>query len=71
MHADEFEDFVVISYNIHSLINFNERMERLLEELGDRRWDLVVFSETWRSDRVEVWHTEQQHTWLGSGGTYE
>ena len=49
-------------------MNFDERIEWFLKELGDRRWDLLVFTETWRAGRVEVWRTEQGHTWLGSGG---
>jgi hypothetical protein len=59
---------VIISYNIHSLMKFEERIEWLLKELGDIRWDLIVFTETWRAERVEVWRTEHGHTWLGSGG---
>ena len=61
--------FVIISYNIHSLQDFCARVERLLKEIGDRRWDLIVLTETWRAERVEVWRTDDGHTWLGSGGT--
>ena len=45
------EEFVVINYNVHSLIRFDERIERLIKELGDRHWDILVFSETWREER--------------------
>ena len=58
LHFSEFDDFVIIAYNIHSLMNFEERIAWLLKEIGDRKWDLIVFSETWRSERVEVWRTE-------------
>ena len=68
MHGTEFNDFVVICYNIHSLMKFEERIDWLLEELGNQRWDLIVFSETWRAERVEVMRTQHGHTWLGSGG---
>ena len=68
MHGTEFNDFVVICYNIHSLMKFQERIDWLMEELGNQRWDLIVFSETWRAERVEVMRTEHGHTWLGSGG---
>ena len=37
------DEFVVIQYNIHSLINFEERMEKLLFELSGRHWDVIVF----------------------------
>ena len=50
-------------------MKFDERVNWFLEELGDRRWDLIVFTETWRAERVEVWCTEHGHTWFGSGGT--
>ena len=41
----------------------------VLHELGDQVWDLIVFTETWRAEKMEVWRTEHGHTWLGSGGT--
>ena len=59
---------MVICYNIHSMMHFDERLDWILSELGGRRWDLMVFTETWRDERVEVWRTEHGHTWLGSGG---
>ena len=40
-------DFVLIQYNVHSLINFDERMQRVLHELEGRHWDVAVFSEIW------------------------
>ena len=43
-------DFVLIQYNVHSLINFEERMQRVLHELEGRHWDAVAFAETWRSE---------------------
>ena len=43
------KDFVLIQYNVHSLINFEERMQRVLHELEGRHWDAVAFAETWRS----------------------
>ena len=37
------KNFVLIQYNVHSLINFEERMQRVLQELEGRHWDAVVF----------------------------
>ena len=34
-------------YNVHSLINFEERMQRVLQELEGRHWVAVAFSKTW------------------------
>ena len=42
------EKFVVISYNIHSLMRFEERIERLLSEIEGHSWDLFMLQETWR-----------------------
>ena len=50
-------DFVLIQYNVHSLINFEERMQRVLHELEGRHWDAVAFAETWRSECDEAWKT--------------
>ena len=55
MQVEASGEFVLIQYNIHSLINFEERMEKLLFELSGRHLDVIVFSETWR----------------GAGGTME
>jgi len=44
-------------------------LERLLAELGDQHWDLLVFTETWRADGEEAFDTEHGHSWFGSGGT--
>ena len=61
--------FVTIHYNVHSLICFEERIERLLAELGEQHWDLLIFSETWRDSRDEAFRTDDGHFWFGSGGT--
>ena len=49
-------------------MNFDIRLEMLLDELRDKCWDIVVFTETWREDAEEVFMTEGGHTWFGSGG---
>ena len=46
MHDTEFEDFAFLCYHIHSLMNSEERIDWLLEELGEQRWDMIVFTET-------------------------
>ena len=58
----------IISYNIHSFVNF-DRLELLLAELGDQPGDLVVLTETWREETNEVFTTEYGHAWLGCGST--
>ena len=63
-------NFVVIQYNVHSLIRFEERVERILFELGITQWDVLAFAETWRGERTETWKVEQGDTWFGSGGSH-
>ena len=65
----EHQNFVIIHYNVHSLIRFDERLERFLTELGDQQWDLLVFTETWRADSNEAFNTQHGHAWFGSGAT--
>ena len=55
------KNFVLIQYNVHSLINFEERMQRVLQEFEGRHWDAVAFSETWRSECDEAWKTRWGH----------
>ena len=61
-------EFVVVSYNIHSMMRFEERAEHLLQELDEVHWDILVITETWREESRESWQTPEGHTWFGSGG---
>ena len=61
-------EFVVMSYNIHYHMRFEERVHRLLAELGDKPWDVIAVQETWGDDSREEWMDEGHH-WLGSGGS--
>ena len=56
-------------YNVHSLINFEERMQRVLQELEGRHWVAVAFSETWRSECDVAWKTRWGHSWFETGET--
>ena len=61
--------FSLLSYNVHALVRIEERLERILDEIGDQSWDVLALSETWRVEREESFELEDGHTWLGSGGT--
>lgn len=61
--------FAIIHYNVHSLMCFEERTERIFMELGNQHWDVLVFSETWREEQSEAWTIPEGHTWFGSGGS--
>ena len=50
-------------------MHFEERMEMVLQELGPRSWDLLVFTETWREEDYEIFVTDAGHTWCGAGGS--
>ena len=60
---------MIITYNIHSLMDFDDRLAFVIEELGSQDWDLIIFTETWRGESREVSRTDGGHTWFGSGGT--
>ena len=59
-----------MNYNVHSFVQFEERLELIMSLLGRRRWDAVIFTETWRSEIREIFVTEYGHRWFGSGGTH-
>ena len=61
------DDFVIITYNAHSILA-EERLDALLQELVGIRWDVVVVVETWRETKRETMDLEGGHTWYGSGG---
>ena len=61
--------FTIIHYNVHSILHFEERLRRLLIELGDRHWDVLVLTETWREEKSETLEALDGHSWYGSGGS--
>ena len=51
-------------------MDFDTRMNHLLQELSQVHWDLLVLSETWREQRQESFTLDEWgHKWFGSGGT--
>ena len=58
--------FVVIAKNCRSLRGA-DRFDELITDLRKQRWDVVLVNETWRSELEEMWTTEQNHTFIGSG----
>eukprot|EP00959_Pyramimonas_sp_CCMP1952_P196179 4101563-Pyramimonas_sp.AAC.1 len=50
-------------------MDFDTRFEAILHEVGNTRWDVFLFTETWRESKDEVFTTAGGHTWFGSGGT--
>ena len=63
------DDIRILSYNIHSFMKFEDRLELLMHELVDQSWDLILLTETWREETNEVFVTEYNHTWFGCGGS--
>ena len=57
-----------MTYNIDSFMQFDERLEAVMQELGGAVWDVIVFTETWREEAQETFETKFRHTWFGSGG---
>ena len=62
--------FSIVGYNVHSMMDFETRINHLLNELSHVHWDVLVLSETWREQRQESFVlNEWGHKWFGSGGT--
>ena len=35
-------------------MNFEERLEHVMQELSHTKWDLLIFTETWRQENDEI-----------------
>ena len=49
------------------VLNSSERTEELTQEVVGCRWDALLISETCRSNKAEIWETQQGHTFMGAG----
>ena len=47
-------------------MNSSRRIEELFQEVQVRKWDVILVSETWRSNE-EVWESNQGHIVMESG----
>ena len=47
-------------------MNSSQRKEELFQEVQGRTWDVILVSETWRSNE-EVWESNQGHIVMESG----
>ena len=57
--------FTVLQKNTWSM-NSSQRIEELFQEVQVRKWDVILVSETWRSNE-EVWESNQGHIEMESG----
>ena len=48
-------------------VHSSERIEEMVCELEGCRWDAILMSETWRSDKSENWETHDKHIFMGAG----
>ena len=55
--------FVLLQKNVRS----SERIEELTQEVEGCRWDAFLISESWRSNKAEIWETHQGHIFMGAG----
>ena len=58
--------FQVLVKNCRSL-GSADRFDELIEELKHEAWDIVIVSETWRTDKDEHWNSEDGHVFSGAG----
>ena len=47
-------------------LNSSKQFEELTQVEGCR-WEALSFSETWRSNKAEMWETQERHTFVGAG----
>ena len=57
--------FIVLQKNTRSLNS--SRIDDLLFEGQDCKWDAILVSETWRSSEAETWETSQGHMVICAG----
>ena len=48
-------------------LNSSERFEELTQVVEGCRWCALLISETWRSNKAEIWETQQGHIFMGAG----
>ena len=47
-------------------LNSNERFEEWTQEVEGCRWDLLLNSEIWRSNKAEIGKRQQEHIFMGA-----
>ena len=57
--------FIVLQKNTRSM-NSSERLDKLVSEIHQVAWDVILISETWRQNK-EIWETQQGHIMVESG----
>ena len=65
-----FLEFKCLFFNSRSM-QTEERLQELLQEADECRWDVVFINESWRGSREEIIKLQGGHKWLGSGGLRE
>ena len=56
--------FVVLQTNTRSLTS-SDKIEEMIHEIKDCRWDALLLSETWRSRKAEIWESHPGHIFMG------
>ena len=49
-------------------MNSSDRIEQMIDEIEDYRWDAILLNETWRSSKVEIWETQRGHFFVENHG---
>ena len=58
--------FVVLQTNTRSLTS-SDKIEELVHEIKDCRWVALLFSETWRPSKAEIWESQPGPIFMGVG----
>ena len=56
--------FIVLQKNLRSM-HPSGRTEEMISELEGYRWDAILLSEKWRSEKSEILETHHKHIFIG------
>ena len=48
-------------------LNSSDKIEEFTHDVKDCRWDALLLSETWKTDKAEIWESQQGHVFMGAG----
>ena len=57
---------IVLQKNMRSM-HSSETIEEMVCELDGYRWDAILMSVPWRSEKSEIWETHHKHIFVGAG----
>ena len=57
----------VQAQKITGSLKSRDKIEELIREVQDCRWDALLLSETWRPNKAEIWESGKGHVYVSAG----